>query len=178
MNILKKILFIFIVTVVLLMIVAFFLPARYSVSRKQVIEVSVDRVFMVLVDMTRRSEWDPWIEKDPEADIQVGGSRQGVGAWYAWESEKIGTGNLTIQEIEENRRIQSRLVFESPQESSAVITWVLNGNENQTQVMWKIEGSLQYPAERFLGLMMGRMIGPDFERGLLNLKSLVEDKHS
>ena len=48
------------------------------------------------------------------------------------------------------------------------------GGEN-TKVTWSNEGDLgANPINRYFGLMMDRMMGPDFEEGLNNLKRAVE----
>jgi len=44
-----------------------------------------------------------------------------------------------------------------------------------TRVTWTNEGDMGgSPINRYLGLLMDRMVGPDFEGGLTNLKGLAE----
>ncbi len=44
-----------------------------------------------------------------------------------------------------------------------------------TRVTWTNEGDMgANPVNRYFGLMMDRMVGPDFEAGLKNLKALAE----
>jgi carbon monoxide dehydrogenase subunit G len=46
---------------------------------------------------------------------------------------------------------------------------------NATRVTWSNEGDVgANPVNRYFALMMDRMVGPDFEAGLANLKSLAE----
>ena len=46
---------------------------------------------------------------------------------------------------------------------------------DSVNVVWSNEGDLgANPINRYFGLMMDRMIGPDFEEGLNNLKRKVE----
>lgn len=45
------------------------------------------------------------------------------------------------------------------------------------KLAWSTAGDLgMNPVNRWFGLFLDRMIGPDFERGLSNLKTLVEKK--
>jgi hypothetical protein len=45
------------------------------------------------------------------------------------------------------------------------------------RVTWSNEGDLgANPINRYFGLMMDRMMGPDFEEGLNNLKRTIEAK--
>ena len=44
-----------------------------------------------------------------------------------------------------------------------------------TRVTWTNEGDMgANPVNRYFGLMMDSMVGPDFEAGLKNLKALAE----
>ena len=44
-----------------------------------------------------------------------------------------------------------------------------------TRVTWTNEGDMGgSPVNRYFGLLMDRMVGPDFEAGLSNLKGLAE----
>lgn len=158
----------------ILLSVAAFLPSNYTVKRSQIIYAPVDSVFFVLVDLTRRYQWDPWIEREPGTTIEVGGSRQGVGAYYYWQGKQIGEGRLTIETIDENHRIDSRLEYDKPKSAKTKEIWLLKDLGGSTEVTWNLRGRLKYPVERYLGLMMDTSIGPDFEKGLSNLKQLIE----
>jgi hypothetical protein len=44
-----------------------------------------------------------------------------------------------------------------------------------TKVTWTMNGDMgSNPLFRWMALFMGRMVGPDFEAGLANLKALAE----
>jgi hypothetical protein len=44
-----------------------------------------------------------------------------------------------------------------------------------TRVTWTNEGDMgTNPVNRYFGLFMDRLVGPDFEGGLKNLKTIVE----
>ena len=47
----------------------------------------------------------------------------------------------------------------------------------RTRVTWTTSGDVgPNPLKHYLALMMDRMVGPDFEAGLANLKALAESK--
>jgi hypothetical protein len=98
---------------------------------------------------------------------------KGVGAWSAWISEKEGTGKMTI--IQETPTVVS-YALEFPNfgtKSTASLT--LSPEGNGTRVTWKDEGDLgMNPMNRWFGLFMEGLIGPDFEKSLSNLKRVVE----
>ena len=43
-----------------------------------------------------------------------------------------------------------------------------------TDVIWSFRSSLGNPLERWMGLLYDKWIGPDYEKGLIKLKALVE----
>lgn len=174
MKKLITIIIVLLILVVIFFIAAALLPPTYHVQRDIVINVPVDSVFNCLIDLTQRSQWDPWLEKEPDAKNDVSGSMQGIGAVWIWDGKKIGSGKLEIIDAEENRFIQNRIQFESPQSAEAMITWRMKTAGEGTKVSWIITGTSPFPAGRFMGLMMDYFLGQDFEKGLSNLKAYLE----
>ncbi|MFC1568750.1 SRPBCC family protein [bacterium] len=162
--------------IVLLFVIPLLLPSVYHVERSIVIHRSVDSVFYFLVDLTQRSKWDPWLEKEPTAISEISGSMQGIGAVWSWEGELIGKGTLEIKDAQENVSITNRLVFEAPQQAEADAIWKLKSDNGKTEVTWILKGELEYPIGRLMGLFMNHFMGKDFEQGLANLKNELESE--
>ncbi|MBD3288662.1 hypothetical protein GF337_07670 [candidate division KSB1 bacterium] len=175
MKTLKWILYIILIIVALFLVVALFLPTAYNIERTIVINKPVETVYQYVLDFSKRAEWDPWIQNQPDATTDIAGPEKGVGAKWIWEGDEIGTGSITIVETKPNELIQSELEFISPRPSKSTVTWKFEEVEGNTEVTWGFSGKLGYPIERFVGLRMDAMIGPDFERGLQNLKEAVEN---
>ena len=173
MKIIKKILLILVIIVALVLIVAIFLPANVKVVRTIEINKPVEQVYLTLSTFQGRSSWDPWLETEPTANVTVS-SDSGVGAFYEWDGEKLGAGKMTIKEVIPNRLIKSELTFLRPQTSSADVTWLLKPTATGTETSWVFESALGYPVERIMGLFFESMLGPDLERGLSNLKKVLE----
>ncbi len=73
----------------------------------------------------------------------------------------------------ENQSVQTALDF-GPM-GTATAAFLLQPDGDQTQVTWGFESELgMNPMSRWMGVMMDRWLGPDYERGLMNLKVLVE----
>ncbi|HDQ45229.1 MAG TPA: hypothetical protein ENN17_07025 [bacterium] len=174
MKMLKNVLNVLIVLIAGFLIIAAFLPDSYHVEHSVRISQPADSVYDYLIDHRNRRVWDPWIEREPDAVLVLSGPRTGVGASWTWEGRIIGSGSMTIVAVDTGRSIQSRLRFTSPRQSEADIFWLFQPLQDGTEVRWTIEGKLRYPFERFAGLFFERMIGPDFERGLDNLKTVLE----
>jgi hypothetical protein len=176
MKIVKKVLIVIAILVVLVLLVALFLPSQVHVERNAQINAPDSVVYAYLIDFNNRTSWDPWFEMEPSAEVTISGSEKGVGARYAWKGEEIGSGEMTIVEVQENKSIKSRLVFIEPQSSESDVLWTLEGSENSTKITWAFDTDMGYPVERYFGLLMDNMLGPSFENGLSNLKNVIEQK--
>lgn len=169
MKVLKIILGIIIAIIALVLIVAIFLPSEVTVERSAVIEAPDSVVFNYITDFTERANWDPWLEMDPDAKVTLGEIQKGVGAGYAWEGEVTGSGEMIIDEVVENKSVKSTIKFYSPQTGDGKIEWRLEPVENGTNLTWSFYSEMGYPVERFFGLMMEGMLGPQLEKGLENV---------
>jgi len=169
MKVLKIILGIVVAIVALFLVVAIFLPSEVTVERSAVIEAPDSVIFDYITDFNNRTDWDPWFEMEPEAKVTLTEVTQGVGAGYAWEGEVIGSGDMVIDEVEENKSIKSTLKFYTPQAGEGKVLWLLEPVENGTNLSWSFTSEMGYPVERYFGLMMEGMLGPQLEKGLENV---------
>jgi len=169
MNVLKKVLIGIGVFVVILLIVAAFLPSEAKVDRSIVINAPDSIVFDYITNFENRTAWDPWLEMEPDAKVTLNEIKKGVGGGYAWEGKQLGSGYLEIKEIEQNKSVKSSISFYDPQSSDGIISWTLVPISNKTEVTWTFEGSMDYPIGRFFGLFMEDMLGPSLEKGLINI---------
>lgn len=158
----------------LLVLVAYFLPATYRVERAIVINAKPEVVFPLLADLRRWKEWGAWQERDPGMKVTYSEKSTGVGAWSAWESKTEGSGKMTITAAEATKRVVYLLEFPEMGTSSEG-TMALAPAAGGVQVVWTDAGNLgMNPLFRWFGLFIEKMIGPDFEKGLANLKKLAE----
>ena len=174
MKVIKSILLVLIALIALVLIVALFLPSEYEVSRSTEIGKSPELVYKSLNTFQNRTEWDPWAEMDPSSEAIITGPDSGVGASWAWKGKKTGEGNLTIMKVEENKHIESALVFTAPMAMESKVFWDLEATATGTKVKWTTSGELDYPMGKIYGLFIDGSLGPDLEKGLANLKGLLE----
>ena len=169
MKVLKIILAVIVAIIALVLIVAAFLPSEVTVERSAVIEAPDSVVFDYITDFTERANWDPWLEMDPDAKVTLNDTPKGVGAGYAWSGEVTGSGEMVIDEVVENKSVKSTIKFFAPQTGEGIIEWRLEPVENGTNLTWVFNSEMGYPVERFFGLMMEGMLGPQLEKGLENV---------
>ncbi|MCA1762820.1 MAG: SRPBCC family protein [Flavobacteriales bacterium] len=150
-------------------------PTAYKVDREIEIDAPAAVVFEQVNVMKNRDAWSPWEQKDPNMTKEYAGTESGVGAKYMWSgNDSVGTGNMEILESKPNEYIKSKLVFTEPWESESIIEWSFEETQNGTKATWSVSGEL--PGYLFwMGQDdMDENMGPDFEKGLAQLKSVSE----
>jgi len=163
MKILLKILGGLAVLVLLLVVVAFFLPRQYHIERAVVINAKPEAVHAQVAVLRAWKAWSAWHERDPNMKLDYSEQTTGVGSWSAWQSKQEGNGKMTITEMTPTR-ITYHLEFPD------------QGFQSTGTMALSVEGGDlgMNPMNRWFGLFLDKLIGTDFERGLSNLKKLVE----
>ncbi|HXF44955.1 MAG TPA: SRPBCC family protein [Burkholderiaceae bacterium] len=150
------------------------LPSQFKVERSVQIAAPADRVYALIADPREWKRWTVWNRRDPAMKMEYGGAPAGAGAKWSWQSGSEGSGNMEFTEAKPGERIAYRLSFpEFGMQSSGLLTIVPTGDG--VRVTWTNEGDMgASPVSRWFGLFMDRLVGPDFEGGLANLKRLAE----
>lgn len=159
---------------VLLAIIGQFLPSSARVERSIVIERSPDLIFPVVNSFERFNEWSPWHGIDPNAKYSYSGPASGVGANMKWSgNDQVGTGSQTITASEPDKRVAIELQFGDMTPSK--VEMLLAPEGNGTRVTWTLESAFGYDlAGRYFGLVLDKFVGADYEKGLAQLKSVIE----
>lgn len=174
MKILKWLLWVVVVLAVLIGGGGLLFPASSHVERSTLIQRPPAEVFTTLNSFGRFNEWSPWFEKDPSAKYTYSGPASGVGAKMAWVgNSSVGSGSQEIIESVADGRIVNALDFDG---SQAKATFQLTPDGNGTRVIWSLDSEHGYnPINRLFGaLLLDRMVGEDYEKGLAKLKAVLE----
>jgi hypothetical protein len=171
---LKKILFGLAVAIVLFVIVGMLLPRHVFIERSVLINRPASLVFATVNSFQRFPLWSPWQDLDPNMTQATDGPRQGVGAKLTWSgNDDVGSGTQVITSAVEYEAVRTDLDFGDMGVAKA--EFLLAPEEGGTRVTWKLDADMgPGPIGRYFGLAMDGMVGPDYERGLANLKTLVE----
>ncbi|WP_050604569.1 SRPBCC family protein [Ruegeria sp. 6PALISEP08] len=156
--------------------VSYLLPGKAEVSRSITIDAPAEAIFPYVNSMQETEQWSPWLHRDPDTQLTYSGPEAGVGNALNWSSEhpQVGTGSQVIVESVENQRVQTELDF-GPM-GTATVSFLLEPGGNSTLVTWGFESDLGLnPISRWMGLMMDKWVGGDYQRGLTNLKALIEN---
>lgn len=154
--------------------VGFFLPSAFEVKRSIEIQAPAARVYDLVADPRLWARWSAWTQRDPKMDVAFSGPPFGQGAKWSWKSKTEGNGAMEFTRVVPNQRIEYALSFPDYNMKSAGV-WLFEPSGNGTRVTWTNAGDFgRNPLKHYLAVMMDRMVGPDFETGLANLKTVAE----
>jgi uncharacterized protein YndB with AHSA1/START domain len=154
--------------------VGFFLPSAYEVTRTIEVKAAPAKVYDLVADPRLWSKWSAWARRDPAMDLAYSGPPFGQGARWSWKSRTEGSGNMEFVRVEPNARIEYTLTFaDFGMKSGGTFRFEPAGPG--TRVTWTNAGDVGgNPLKHYLAVTMDRMMGPDFEAGLANLKGVAE----
>lgn len=173
---LKKIIPGVVAAIIVFSIVVALQPAQFRVERSIVIAASPADVFPQVNDLRKAQVWSPWLKFDPTAKTTFEGPAEGTGASSTWAgNSQVGEGRQTITESRPNELVRIKLDFIKPLESTCTAEFTLKPEGSQTRVAWAMFGENGFVAKAFcLFMNQDKMIGGEFEKGLTDLKALVE----
>ena len=174
MKWLKRVAFAVVAVIALLLVIGLLLPSGFKVQRSMQIAAPASKIYPLVADPRQWKQWTVWNRRDPAMQMTYSGAASGVGAKWSWQSKTEGNGEMEFIAAVPNERIDYTLAFpEFGMNSRGQLLLVPEGGG--TRVTWTNEGDMGgSPINRYFGLLMDRMVGPDFEGGLTNLKGLAE----
>ena len=150
------------------------LSPKFSSARSTTIAAPADKVYALIADPREWKRWTVWNQRDPAMTISYSGPASGAGAGWAWQSKTEGDGKMTFTAAEPGKRLAYELFFPDFGTTSTGAL-ELAAASGGTQVTWTMNGNMgSNPLFRWIALFGDRMVGPDFEAGLANLKALAE----
>jgi hypothetical protein len=152
-------------------------PADYRVVRSVEMAAAAAVVFEQVNDFHSWEAWSPWAKLDPEAKNSFAGPTAGAGSSFRWSgNDKVGEGQMTILESKPAERVKMQLEFIRPFPDSCITEFGLAPAGDKTSVTWTMAGPHQnFLSKAFCLVMnMDKMVGGGFEKGLANIKAIVE----
>lgn len=175
----RKSMSILIVAVLLVAGLALFIstrPDEFRVERSALIQAPAAAAFARVNDFHQWPQWSPWAKRDPAMQVEYAGAERGVGAIQRWAGNKeVGKGSATIIDSQADEHLRIQLEFLEPFRASNLAEFRFTPEAGGTRVTWSMSGR-----NGFIGKAMGlifnmdKMVGGDFEQGLVSLKALAE----
>ena len=156
--------------ILLLLVVALFLPSRMHMERSLVINERPEIMFNLINRLQDWEKWSPWHKMDSEMKITYSGPPEGKGASYTWTSDhdKVGNGKQTIADSKPCEYILMDMEF--MEGGPARCGFYLQKSGSGTEVKWTLDSDAGWnlPA-RYFALLADYFVGPHFEDGLASL---------
>ena len=174
MKIAKYIIFLLLIVFIGISIYVAVQPNSYEVSRTRTINAPAEVIYDNIIDFKNWEAWSAWAERDPDLKITLPEQTKGVGGYYSWE-DKDGIGTMKTTSTEPYSSIEQEMQFDDFEPSD--VNWIFELNEEGgTKVTWIMKGDkipFMFKAYSAMSGGFDKMIGPDFERGLEKLDSVV-----
>ena len=179
MNFLKTIGILLFIFVLVLCTIGFIQPKNYLVKRSTEINAPIQEVHKKISSWKSWEKWSPWVELDTAMYTKIGGLDGTIGSRYNWKSNNpdVGTGNMVFTDFKKDK-VGFKINLQSPFNISQDAYFIIKENsKGNTHIIWSLNGESSF-FERIASVFwnMDAMVGPDLEKGLRNLKNLVESE--
>jgi len=155
------------------------MASSYEVERSTVIDAPPADVYHLIADFRNWPIWSPWENKDPKMAKEYHGDPNTVGHRYSWRGNRaVGSGSMSIADIAEPQLVRLKLAFLKPFKSESDNAFTLEDlGDGRTKVTWRMQGQMNRLMSVFAKVRsMDKMVGPDFETGLNQLKAAAEQQ--
>lgn len=147
-----------------------------KIEKSTEIKRSSQVVFDYLKYTRNQDNFSVWNMADPEMKKEQRGTDGQVGFVYRWDSrnKNVGAGEQETTAIIPGKRIDSDIRFFRPMKNTGKTSFIIDdaGNE-QTFVTWIFDSPSKFPMV-LLAPIFKKMLGKDLEKGLANLKKILE----
>jgi uncharacterized protein YndB with AHSA1/START domain len=167
-----------VLTVLLFVVIALFLPSSASVERRIELSNPTTQVYDALNHFKLYNSWQPWAANDNLTRYSVEGPEFGIGSKFNWDSpfnRDVGTGTLEIVQSDPDERIvmaltndwrghdktQSFILEPDTKTNSVLLRWVID-----VEYGWDLIG-------RFAGLYLNGRVGESMNGGLGRFAALM-----
>jgi hypothetical protein len=178
MKLTHKILILALILISIPILIPIFTAKDYSIQREITINKTKNEVFDFLRFLKNQDKFSKWANMDPNMEKSYTGVDGTVGFISSWKSKKedVGSGEQEIKQIIAGERLEYEIRFIEPFEATDKASLTTESiSPNQTKVVWRFDGRMDYPMNLMLLFMnFEKMIGDDLEIGLENLKSILE----
>lgn len=157
--------------IVLALIIAAIMPKAMEADKTILINKPKEAVFNYIKFLDNQRYFGEWYRMDKSLVIHSKGTDGTPGYEISWTGEKIGKGRQVIKAIKEGEKIDFELYFNESDTPAYATMTTTAVNPSQTKVRWELDGKIPYP---FNIMTLFFDMGDDFEKGLQNLKEILE----
>ncbi|MCU0363823.1 MAG: SRPBCC family protein [Bacteroidales bacterium] len=133
-------------------------------------------VFEYLRFTRNQDYFSVWNMADPSMKKEHKGEDGKVGFVYSWDStnKNVGAGEQETTAVVDGKRIDFSLRFFRPMTNTGTSSFVVTeAGKDSTTVSWIFDSPSKFPMSLF-SFIFKKMLGKDLEKGLVNLKGILE----
>ena len=133
-------------------------------------------VFDYLRFTKNQDNFSVWNMADPSMKKEYSGNDGSVGFVYKWDStnKNVGAGEQETTSVKDGKRIDFAIRFFRPMQNTGTSSYIISDLGNgRTKVEWVFDSPSKFPMSLFSPIFK-KMLGKDLEKGLVNLKALLE----
>jgi len=152
-------------------------PDTFKITRSTSSKAPPAILFAQVNDFHRWTAWSPWEKLDPAMQRTYEGAPSGPGAIYRWNSVKneVGQGAMTITDSRPGERVEIELEFLKPFAATNDVVFTFKPVGDETTITWTMSGKANFMGKAMgLFMNMDKLVGSDFEKGLVSLKAVAE----
>ncbi|WP_319591912.1 SRPBCC family protein [uncultured Draconibacterium sp.] len=154
---------------------AYFLPKTVEVERSADVKAPVKTVYAQIIDLHQWDHWSPWKRMGENVSVEYINHGVGLGGGYVWRNENKENSGAIIEIIEANPWSKVAVSLDFMQRGEALSTFSLAEKGAETKVTWTLTYDVgNNPFARWIGLLMKKSMGTDFDNGLVKLKALCQ----
>jgi hypothetical protein len=135
-------------------------------------------VFDYLKFTKNQDNFSVWNMADPSMKKDYRGTDGTIGFIYSWDStnKNVGAGEQETRAITEGKSIEYEVRFFRPMQNVGKTYFnIVSTGEGLTNVSWVFDSPSKFPYS-LLAPIFKKMLGRDLEKGLNNLKTILEKK--
>jgi hypothetical protein len=155
---------------VLLLVIAFFLPSKFVVERSTLIAAPVDSIYARVAAPRTWATWSAWtVKEDSTLLYTCAGPESGVGAIMKFTAQRMGNGELAIVEAVPGRAVgyQLRLTGTDMKVNGRI---TLEPAGSGTRITWRDSGDLgRNVLLRYLAPMLEKNLAAAYEKNFQGL---------
>jgi effector-binding domain-containing protein len=173
---LKKILYVILGVVLLLVVIGFLLPGKFEISRTVKVNAPAAYSFEEVDQLENWNNWSYWNTLDTTMRITYGEKRSGEGASYSWTGEEVGNGKILITESIPHKSIKTDLDFMENGIAKSWYTFEPDGDSTSVTMGFSTDFGMN-PFMRLMGATMFESeMDKAFTHNLQKIKELAENK--
>lgn len=165
-----------VVAVIVICAVIAMQPEDFKVTRSTTMNAPPERIFEQVNDFHKWDAWSPWAKLDPNMKTTYSGAAPGAGSSYTWVGNNdVGEGKMAITASHPSDHVAIDLEFIRPFSAKNITEFNLKPDGDKTNVTWSMTGKNNFMAKGFgLVMNMDKLVGGDFDKGLAQMKAVVE----